>query len=202
MFHRPLDAYCICTCDYELEYLDFISESGQMNEEIYDRVVQCILNGSCPHATIVPQEYVQEASISPLHIVAAVGPTKVLDFTTEQVQPITNVKNISKLDPYLIALIKNNFSTFSMSCMKYIPYSVYHNEFVFAEKLDNTQGEHMLSMEAGIRLNQENIQRMGHQERSPVICNKNVAVPKFTNICILEYIVRSKDIHWLKSHLD
>ena len=58
-----------------------------------------------------------------------------------------------------------------MPCMKYMPYSVYYNKIILAERIDTTQEEHVLSKVDGIRLNQETMQRMGDPEYSRVMRN-------------------------------
>ena len=97
-----------------------------------------MIDGSCPHAKTVPQEYIQDARISALHFVAAVGPPKALDFSPEQVSYAQTYNYyLYELDPYLLALLKNSIATASMPSMKYMPYSVHHDTLCLAERMGN-----------------------------------------------------------------
>ena len=73
VFHLSNHAYCVCVCCYEHEYLDYISDHGEIDEEKYNRVLQCIVDGECPHVNQVPEEYLEETSISGQHVAEAVG---------------------------------------------------------------------------------------------------------------------------------
>ena len=43
-------------CGYEHEYISYFSNSGVIDEEIYDRILQNIVAGKCPHVDAIPQE--------------------------------------------------------------------------------------------------------------------------------------------------
>ena len=49
LFHQSSYSYCCCPCAYEHEYVTYIYDGGQINEEIFEKIVDCILKGYCPH---------------------------------------------------------------------------------------------------------------------------------------------------------
>ena len=71
--------YCMCACAYELEFLDFISDKGDIDEEMYERVVQNLIKGKCPHADSKRNEFVRETCTYAKHIAMAVGTLSALN---------------------------------------------------------------------------------------------------------------------------
>ena len=104
VFHRTGLSYCKCMCGFRHEYLDYIGDDGTLNEEIYDEVVQCVVDTRCPHVQDVPQEYVNVASVSSIHIALAVNTTKVLDMLREYYQHNSMQSLVSKTQLYGIYL--------------------------------------------------------------------------------------------------
>ena len=101
--------YCCCTCGYEHEYLDYISESGEIDKEIHEKVVKCIIDGKCPHVDNVPYEYQKEAGIYGINIAAAVGTTQALKDLHYQYSHSRGCRRsfLFHLGPFEMALIKN-----------------------------------------------------------------------------------------------
>ena len=73
VFHTTPFSYCICRCAIALENLEFIDETGGINEDVFEEVVKCINIGECSHVKNVPRKYIQEARLYTLPVVAAVG---------------------------------------------------------------------------------------------------------------------------------
>lgn len=73
VFYKTGSSYCICECAFEHEYLEYISESGTINESLYNDTLEHIIRGKCPHVDTVNKEYIGLTSISALQIAAAVG---------------------------------------------------------------------------------------------------------------------------------
>lgn len=73
VFHQSSYSYCCCACAYEHEYVSYISDEGVINEEIYAKIVESVVNGYCPHVTKVSREYTRKTGIRALHIAAAVS---------------------------------------------------------------------------------------------------------------------------------
>lgn len=127
-------SYCICACGFEHEYLDYISESGDIDEEVYKKVEHSILNGKCPHVDQVPKEYVRETKIFGIHIAAAVGTEKA--FTDSLYQLPDRYGNLFYLDTYMIAMMKRHRDDVIMSIMRkrYRTDSHYQLKLVTAER--------------------------------------------------------------------
>ena len=106
VFHRTSYSYCCCPCSFEHEFLDYISEDGQINEAIFERITENILNGKCPHTDNVAPECVKETGIYGIHITAAVGPLRAVRKYSHNY--FYKRGNIFNLDPYQIAVLKNN----------------------------------------------------------------------------------------------
>lgn len=45
VFHYSLQSYCLCECDFEHEYLDYISVNGEIDKELYEKILKNITNG-------------------------------------------------------------------------------------------------------------------------------------------------------------
>ena len=77
LFYQSSYSYCCCPCAYEHEYVTYISDKGEINEEILENIVECILKGLCPHVMTFMlnrrYEYVRDTKILAMHIAAAAG---------------------------------------------------------------------------------------------------------------------------------
>ena len=106
VFNRTSLSYCCCPCSFEHEFLDYISEDGQINEAMFERITENILNGKCPHTDKVAPEYVTETGIYGMHITAAVGPLRAVKKYSHNY--FYKRGRIFNLDPYQVAVLKNN----------------------------------------------------------------------------------------------
>ena len=96
-------SYCMCACALEHELLRYISGDGVIDEEMYDRVVDNIVRGNCPHVEDVKEKFVRETSITGLHFVMAVY-TKDTFLHYDWYEP----SDIFRLSPVEIGILKNN----------------------------------------------------------------------------------------------
>ena len=112
VFHKTAHAYCFCICGFKHEYFDYISESMKINEKVYEKVLQCILAGNCPHVGEVPEYYIRESSVNGLHIAAVVETNKALTGSLDIIDEMTS--GLFGLNPYQIALIKNPAGAFKL----------------------------------------------------------------------------------------
>ena len=98
-------SYCYCPCSYEHEFANYINENGEIDEEKFRRVLQCVVDGQCPHVDQVSAEFVQDSTTNGMTIAAVVGMVDALQ------QPITDDKIICEgmflMSPVKLALIKN-----------------------------------------------------------------------------------------------
>ena len=73
VFYTSSSTYCCCSCAHNYEYLEYISDTGEVDENVYENIVKSLANGKCPHADMVPEYQLVPTSITALHIAAAVG---------------------------------------------------------------------------------------------------------------------------------
>ena len=112
---QPKLQYCYCFCGLELECLKFISDFAEINEVIYKRVIENIIDGKCKHVEYASKEYIGKAEIYAIHIAAAVG----------TLEALTNPKNqhpvygyLLCMDPYQMAVFKSNHAIVSRPFMR------------------------------------------------------------------------------------
>ena len=108
VFHQSSYSYCCCSCAYEHEYVSYITDDGEINEEICDKILGCILNGCCPHVTNVPREYTRDTRIQAVHIAAAANTVLKLNRFYYSVPDLKS--EIFQLYPDQIAMFHNNFN--------------------------------------------------------------------------------------------
>ena len=61
VFYRTPYSYCCCPCAYQHEYFDYLSDTHELDqkeerhidEAMFERIVQNIADGRCPHADTV-----------------------------------------------------------------------------------------------------------------------------------------------------
>ena len=73
VFYTSSSTYCCCSCAHNHEYLEYISDTGQVDENMYENIVNSLAKGRCPHADTVPDYQLRPTSITAMHIAAAVG---------------------------------------------------------------------------------------------------------------------------------
>ena len=73
VFHQSPFSCCACNCGIALERMEFIDDSGNIIDDVFERMVDCIANGECPHVKGMPKKYIAKAKLYALHVVAAVG---------------------------------------------------------------------------------------------------------------------------------
>lgn len=128
----PEVTYCCCTCGFEHEYLDYIQDDGKINEEIYERVLQSIISGKCPHVKDATQDCLNEAGIYGIHIALAVGTRKAVSV---QDLPAIHARHstLFNLNPFMMALIKN-IDPISSSYIQFLR-SMSKQRILYAHKL-------------------------------------------------------------------
>ena len=109
-------SYCICECGFKLEYLDFITQSGEIDERKYESVLQCMIDGRCPHVSQVSTEFVKESRIYAIHIAVAVGTSNAFVDGLSRL-PI-RYGALYRLDPYEVALLKNSKDKETMTAVR------------------------------------------------------------------------------------
>ena len=70
VFHITPYSYRCCSCSYEFEYVDYISDTGKINETMFEKLVQSVIDEQCPHVDSANEDYVTDTTIHGIHIVA------------------------------------------------------------------------------------------------------------------------------------
>ena len=109
VFYQTAYSYCCCSCGFEHEYLDYISETGVINEDKYEKIVKSIIDGSCPHTAEVQKEWLNKTRVSALHIAIAVGTEKAQKKYLDELSIAIKRSGIFKLSLFDTALMKNNY---------------------------------------------------------------------------------------------
>lgn len=105
VFYQSAYSYCCCTCSFEHEHVDYVSENGDINEEMYQKVLNCILDGKCPHVQDAECKHVRETKIYAIQIAAAVGTVRAVENTPNL--HLYRSEGIYCMNPLDIALLKN-----------------------------------------------------------------------------------------------
>ena len=147
LFYTSPCSYRCCPCAFQNEFLDYIAENGDINEKVYEKIIQSIIAGKCPHVSdTTPEYWQQETRISAVGIAIAVETEQaeiaVADAEAQSVEgdpqnvyrpPTRNKifrvsamksKAIFNLQLHDIALIKRKFHRVKFHCQNYIQYNI------------------------------------------------------------------------------
>ena len=132
VFHTTSFSYCLCKCAFALENVEFIDETGGLNENVFKQVVEYITNGECPHVKNVPREYIQVAKLYAVHVVAAVGGD-----IKEEPQGHTGLcGGLLKRSLYEIAILRQGEQSYFVQERKHPPSSL----MIISKKQSSTEG--------------------------------------------------------------
>lgn len=104
----PLCLYC-GPCAFEHEFVDYITDSCEINHEIFERISQNIKNGKCPHVDEASTEHISETTVHSSHIGAAVRSVEFLEEYSLCDTPDNRKTGIFEVNSYVIATLKNTF---------------------------------------------------------------------------------------------
>ena len=105
VFHLTQYSYRCCPCSYEYEYLDFLSDTGEINETMFDNLLQSVTDGVCPHVDDTSKDHVKDTTIHGIHIAAALGTKEVFQRYGHSVHR-TAPTGIFGISPCHIAILK------------------------------------------------------------------------------------------------
>ena len=98
--------YCCCSCAHDHEYLEYILDTGEVNEKLYDNIVKSLAIGKCLHADAVSKDQLVSTSITGLHIAAAVGTERAVKENLERCCRYMSDCGIFNLHPFDTAMVK------------------------------------------------------------------------------------------------
>ena len=115
LFYKSAYSYCCCSCGFEHEYFLYINDTMQVDEVMYKKVLQNILNGRCPHVIGKPQEYVTESCVYAIQIAAVVGTELAVE---EHFKEYLSIRGggIFKLRAGEIATLRKNYESLVLCC--------------------------------------------------------------------------------------
>ena len=102
--------YRCCPCAFEHEYLDYIGIDGQIDEEMYNKIEQSIVDGQCPHVNQAKEDEISTTEISSITIPLVLGTTGVqIDHHTLVQYKRGGLKcsSLTLANPLKVAIIKN-----------------------------------------------------------------------------------------------
>ena len=102
-------SYQWCPCAFEHEFVTYISNEGTINEALYDHILQCIMQGKCPHVNKCTEDAVTESKVFAIHIAAAANTTHVFKKVSYKESAVLK-SSICEQTPFSIALMKENLS--------------------------------------------------------------------------------------------
>ena len=129
-FHINRYSYCCCRCAFEHEYLDYLSDSLDINEEIYQEIVQCVVNKKVSSCRPRDPEFVRETSILGMYLASACA-KEALKFKLDhyRIERDAMATGIFCLDPCSTADLKANCDTISLRFMFFFMYIFANREF-------------------------------------------------------------------------
>lgn len=108
VFYRTPYSYCCCPCAFEHEFIDYITDSGEINHEIFERILQNIIDGKCPHVNNASAEHISKTAVHSIHIKAAIWSVEFLEQYLRDTHDNRKTR-IFDLNTYVIATLKNTF---------------------------------------------------------------------------------------------
>lgn len=114
IYNLSVYSYCCCECPFQNEFLTYISKDGVVNEEVYNKMIQSIKEGKCPHVDDVDKKFVKESIIYGVNIAAAVDNyDEILTYrnailTYLRYNPPMFSNSIFELRPFHLAALKQN----------------------------------------------------------------------------------------------
>ena len=115
--------YRCCSCAHDHEYLEYILDTGEVNEKLYDKIVNSLAIGKCPHADAVSKDELVSTSITGLHIAAAVGTERAVKENLEKCCRYMTDCGIFNLYPFDTAMVKKQTNI----CNLFVNYWLSHD---------------------------------------------------------------------------
>ena len=98
--------YRCCSCAHDHEYLEYILDTGEVNEKLYDKIVKSLAIGKCHHAGAVSKDQLVSTTITGLHIAAAVGTERAVKENLERCCRYMSDYGVFNLHPFDTAMVK------------------------------------------------------------------------------------------------
>ena len=74
VFYIHGSSYCCCRCAYDHEYFTYISNTGEIDKDKFDKLAKAVECGYCEHAIrFKNKDYLKETKVYATHVLAALG---------------------------------------------------------------------------------------------------------------------------------
>ena len=156
VFYTSSSTYCCCSCAHNHEYLEYISDTGEVDENVYENIVKSLAKGKCPHADKVPEYQLVPTSITAMHIAAAVGTERAVKENIDKCYPNSRHMfscsmlncGIFKLYPFDTAVLKKQINI----CNLVVDYWLTHVSTYMSYLFISTVNSRTLHFMEGTRL--------------------------------------------------
>ena len=113
VFFKCGPSYCYCRCAFDHEYFSYISDSGDVDKEKFDKLVRAVKDGYCPHTSKVRNKcYLRETSVNGIHIATALGFKSLTETFVSRLYErkvrVSDIKtSVFKLKPFDLSVLKD-----------------------------------------------------------------------------------------------
>ena len=107
VFYLTPYSYRCCPCTYELEYMDFISDVGEVNETMFEKILQSIIDKQCPHVDSATDDQVNFTTIRGIHIAAALESDEVIQRYQHDRYTGDSPAGLLRITPCYAAILKS-----------------------------------------------------------------------------------------------
>ena len=102
--------------------MEYILDTGEVNEQLYNKIVKSLAIGKCHHADAVSKDQLVSTSITGLHIAAAVGTERAVKENLERCCRYMTDYGIFNLHPFDTAMVKKQTNI----CNSFVNYWLSH----------------------------------------------------------------------------
>ena len=126
VFYNDGASYCCCRCAYDHEYFSYIAESGDIDWEKCDTLVQAIKDGRCQHAARATKKVpLSETMVNVFHISAALGSEtllpELLSKVEEEIESGSIKSELFRIFPHRLAALTGNVKHQENMSVKCLP---------------------------------------------------------------------------------
>ena len=136
--------YCCCRCAHDHEYLEYILETGEVDEKLFKKIVKSLKAGKCDHADTVSEDQLLTTSITGLHIAAAVGTERAVKENLEGCCRYMSDCGVFNLHPFDTAMVKKQTNICSLFVNYWLKYG---NGFIDSPHLSIVNGVSLLGQQ-------------------------------------------------------
>ena len=136
--------YRCCSCAHDHEYLEYILDTGEVNEKLYDKIVKSLAIGKCHHVDAISKDQLVSTSVTGLHIAAAVGTERAVKENLERCCRYMTDFGIFNLHPFDTAMLKKQ----TYICNLFVNYWLSHGAgYLYSPHMATVNGKYLHTQE-------------------------------------------------------